>query len=284
MWQEYYRPDTLKEALEILARHEGQARIIAGGTDLVLDIRKGTKQADFLVDIRRIPEGSIIEERGTEIYIGAGVTHTQLTESTIINKKVRVLSQAARTVGSMQIRNVATVGGNVVNAQPAADAAVALVALDAKAEIISTDQSRQLVPVEYLYRGPGKSVIDSTRSILTGFYIPVPDSFISAFDRSARRNSLSLPILNLAVALRKENNLIRDIRIAAGPIGLQPERLRRIESYLQGKGLSREILDEAGELISKTANPRDSVLRGSRVYRQELLGMMLRRTLNSLFI
>lgn len=284
MYQDYYRPDNLKEALEVLALHKGEARIIAGGTDLVLDINKGTKQADFLVDIRNIPELNTIEERGTDIYIGAAVTHTQLTKNTIINNKAKVLSEAAKTVGSLQVRNVGTIGGNVVNAQPAADTAVALVSLDAKAEIISIDQDKQIVPVENLYKGPGKSVLDSTSSILTGFYIPMPELLLSAFDRIARRKSLSLPILNLAVVLKKDKNLCQEIRIAAGPISVQPLRLRQVESCLVGKELSQEIIDEAGKLISQIANPRESVLRGSSVYRKELLGMMLKRTLNNLAV
>ncbi|MGI6685528.1 MAG: FAD binding domain-containing protein [Bacillota bacterium] len=284
MYQDYYRPDNLKEALDILAFHKGKARIIAGGTDLVLDINKGTKQADFLVDIRKIPELNIVEERGTDIYIGAGVTHTQLVNNRIINNKAKVLSEAAQTVGSLQVRNIGTVGGNVVNAQPAADTAVALVSLDAKAEIISTDQSKQIVSVENIYKGPGKSVVDSTSSILTGFYISMPEATLSAFDRIARRKSLSLPILNLAVVLRKDKNVCQEIRIAAGPISLQPLRLRPVESFLMGKELSQEIINGAGELISQIANPRESVLRGSSAYRKELLGMMLKRTLSNLAV
>jgi CO/xanthine dehydrogenase FAD-binding subunit len=284
MYQDYYRPDNLKEALDILAFHKGIARIIAGGTDLVLDINKGTKQADFLVDIRKIPELNIVEERGTDIYIGAGVTHTQLVNNRIINNKAKVLSEAAQTVGSLQVRNIGTVGGNVVNAQPAADTAVALVSLDAKAEIISTDQSKQIVSVENIYKGPGKSVVDSTSSILTGFYISMPEATLSAFDRIARRKSLSLPILNLAVVLRKDKNVCQEIRIAAGPISLQPLRLRPVESFLMGKELSQEIINGAGELISQIANPRESVLRGSSAYRKELLGMMLKRTLSNLAV
>lgn len=284
MYQEYYRPDNLKEALDILAFHGGKARVIAGGTDLVLDIKKGTKQVDFLVDIREIPELNIIEERGTDIYIGACVTHTQLANNPIIKNKAKVLSEAAQTVGSLQVRNVGTVGGNVVNAQPAADTAVALVALDAKAEIITTDLSKNIVPVENLYKGPGKSALDSTSTILTGFHISMPNILLSAFDRIAKRRSLSLPVLNLAVALRKDKNVCLELRIAAGPIGVQPLRLRQVENHLIGKELSQEIIAEAGEMISQIANPRESVLRGSRAYRKELLGVMLERTLKKLAV
>ncbi|MCX5844312.1 MAG: FAD binding domain-containing protein, partial [Deltaproteobacteria bacterium] len=136
MWEEYLSPDSVQEALEILLSHKGEARIIAGGTDLVIDLRKGSKKARCLVDIGKIEDLKKINYDGDEIVIGSCVTHSQVVSSRVIQDKATVLAEAAATIGSPQIRNIGTVVGNVVNAQPAADAAVALFALNARAEIV----------------------------------------------------------------------------------------------------------------------------------------------------
>lgn len=279
MWQEYYRPQTLKEALEILGAQNSAARVIAGGTDLILDLKKGSKLANYLVDIRRIPGMNVIEERWDKLYVGAGVTHTQAATSQLIREKATALAEAAALVGSLQVRNVATVVGNIVNAQPAADTAVALVALGATAEIVSIDGSTKVIPVAELYAGPGRSKVDSTRSIVTGVYIPIRPGRRSAFQRIARRKALALPVLNAAVALVLAEGVIEEVSIAAGPIGPQPVRLREVEQVLQGQKVTPEVIDEAARVAAAVARPRDSVLRGSRAYRQGLLGVMVRRIL-----
>lgn len=282
MWEDYYRPKSLKEALEILASHNGKARVIAGGTDLMLDLKKGSKQAQYLVDIRSIEGMEVIEEKEGKIYLGAGVTHSQVANSPLIREKATALAEAAAQVGSLQIRNVGTVVGNVVNAQPAADTAVALVALEAEAEIVFTDGSRQLIKVEDLYAGPGESKVDSTRSIVTGIYVPLKPNCKSTFQRIARRRSLALPVVNVAVALVLEEGIITCSRIAGGPVGFKPLRFREVEDFLVGKTLSEEIIEKACQTAAVMAQPRSSVLRGSKEYRQYLLGVLLQRAYRKL--
>ncbi|MGI9951042.1 FAD binding domain-containing protein [Moorellaceae bacterium AZ2] len=281
MWQDYYRPRTIDEALKILAAHNGEARIIAGGTDLVLDLKNKSKQARYLVDIRSIEGMGVIEEKGGKIYLGAGVTHSQAANSQLIREKATALAEAAAQVGSLQIRNVGTVVGNVVNAQPAADTAVALVALEAEAEIAHTDGSRQLVRVEDLYAGPGQSKVDSTRSIVTGIYIPVVENRVTTFLRIARRKSLALPVINVAVGLTVKEGVITSAVIAAGPVGPQPMRLKEAEVYLTGKKLLDKSVYEVGGIAASASAPRSSVLRGSREYRQHLVNVLVRRSLAS---
>ncbi|HBT46290.1 MAG TPA: molybdopterin dehydrogenase [Peptococcaceae bacterium] len=282
MWQDYYRPRTIDEALEILAAHNGEARIIAGGTDLVLDLKNKSKQARYLVDIRSIEGMGVIEEKGGKIYLGAGVTHSQAANSQLIREKATALAEAAAQVGSLQIRNVGTVVGNVVNAQPAADAAVALVALEAEAEIVHTDGRRELVKVEDLYVGPGHSKVDSTRSIVTGVYIPERANCRSVFGRIAPRRSLALPVINVAVTLALEGRRVSYTRIAAGPVGFKPLRLGEVEDFLLGKELSDEIIRGACKKAAEIAQPRNSRLRGSKEYRQYLVGVLLERAYKEL--
>lgn len=279
MWQEYFRPETLAGALEFLASYDGEARVIAGGTDLMLDLKKGSKKAKYLVDIRGIPGMNVIEERGDKLYLGAGVTHTQAATSRLIIEKATALAEAAAQVGSLQIRNVGTIVGNVVNAQPAADTAVALVALEAEVEIAMPDGRQQLARVEDLYIGPGKSKLDSTRSIVTGIFIPLKQNYRSTFQRIARRRSLALPVINVAVALGHENGWVTSCSIAAGPIGPQPVRMKEVEEFLIGKKLSDDVIDKAGEMVAAIARPRSSVLRGGSEYRQHLIKVLINRSL-----
>ena len=116
MWEDYYRPQTLQEALDILSQHPGKARVIAGGTDLLLDLKNASKQVEYLVDIREIEGMTKIEERDGRLFIGACVTHGQLAASPLIRKMAAALAEGAAMVGSVQVRNISTVGGNIVNA------------------------------------------------------------------------------------------------------------------------------------------------------------------------
>lgn len=283
MWEDYYRPQTLPDALSILSRNPGRARVIAGGTDLLLDLKNAGKEVAYLVDIRGIEGLTKIEEKEGRLFIGACVTHSQLAASPLIREKAAALAEGAETVGSVQVRNIGTVGGNIVNAQPAADTAVPLVALGASAEMVDADGAKRVAAVEDLFAGPGRSKIDSTKTIVTEFSFPAVPSRLSAFDRIARRKSLSLPMLNLAVALQRENNAAKNIRIAAGPIGPTPQRLKRVESILEGQTIDPGLLAEAARLASECAQPRDSVLRGPRNYRKEMIGVMLTRTLTRIW-
>ena len=152
MLQEYYLPNSVEDALVLLKGNNGQARIIAGGTDLVIDHQTEKVKADAFIDISSIEELNKIEEADGVITIGAAVTHSQVAKSQLIQKYAPSLVMAARSVGSLQIRNIATMVGNVVNAQPAADTAVALVALGAEAEV-SSASGVEYVPVESMYAG-----------------------------------------------------------------------------------------------------------------------------------
>ena len=168
MWQEYLFPSSVEEALAMLAEREGRARLMAGGTDLVIELTEGRRAADCLVDITRIPElGRIALEDGM-IVLGANVTHRQASESPLIRERATVLAQACQAVGALQIRNVGTLGGNVVNAMPAADGSTALLALEAEAEI-ADGTGRRWTPLPDLFAGPGISKVDSTGEILTAF-------------------------------------------------------------------------------------------------------------------
>lgn len=279
MLQDYSLPSTIDEALSLLNSSNGNARIIAGGTDLMLDLESGKVNAGCLVDISNIGELKKIELEGDTISIGAGVTHSEVARSALVREKAPLLASACRAVGSLQIRNTGTVAGNVVNAQPAADAAVALVALGARAEIAGPDGVKS-VPVEELYAGVGKSKVDSTREMLTRITFPaLAQNQGSAFVRLAQRKALALPMLNVAVVISVSGNIFEWARIVMAPVGPGPVRAARAEEMLAGAKIDAEMIKKAAQAAGEQANPRSSALRGSREYRLAVLEVLVRRAL-----
>jgi len=166
MWDEYLFPASVEEALEMLEAYGGEARVIAGGTDLVLQSQRGQCPAKAMVDITRIPGLDHIEEQDGLIYIGAQVTHAQVAASPLIRSRAGVLAEACGSVGGPQIRNVGTLVGNVVNALPAADGAIALFALDAEAEV-AEQAGRRWTPIAALYAGVGLCTVDPCTALIT---------------------------------------------------------------------------------------------------------------------
>lgn len=276
---EYYSPRTIGEALQLLAEHRGEARVIAGGTDLYLDMARGKRRPVCLVDIRGIAPLRALYEEGGQVFIGAAVTHAELSENPLIREKFPALAKGASVVGGPQIRNIGTIGGNVVNGQPAADTAIPLLALDATAVVAELDGTEKRLPFSALHLGPGRSAIDGSRQLLKGFWLPSGAFPVSDFSRVARRKALALPVLNAAVALKIVGGAVQACRLAAGPIGPVPRRLEAAEALLNGQALSLELCEQAAQAAAGEAAPRDSRLRGTADYRKKALGIMVKRLL-----
>lgn len=281
MWDKYLVPGSVKEALAYLDEHKGEGRVIAGGTDLVPQFRSQEKHYQCLVDITRIPELGQITICNGLVTVGGAVTHTQASSSEDINRYARVLAEASASVGSPQIRNQATLAGNIINAQPAADGAVALVSLDAEALIVSS-KGQRLVPVKDLYIGPGKSRVDSGSEIIEKIMFKALDSTqheASAFERLALRKALSLPMINVAVSLKVTEGKFSWVRIAIGPVAESPYRPLEAEEEAINKPADENSIILIAEKAVKTVRPRDSKLRGSAEYRKELVRVLIRRAL-----
>ena len=278
--QAYLTPTTLDECLGCLTQYQGEARLIGGGTDLMLQIEAGRSDPRVLVDATRIKGFDRIEITDDSIHIGAGATHAAISGHEKLVEMVPALTAACGSVGSLQIRNVATLAGNVVNAQPAADGAMALVALNAQAEIASAKGVTR-TPVEDLYLGLGKSRIDPSQEVLTGFILDKPGPGDScAFGRIAPRNALCLPTANAAVRLSAENGRIIAARISLGPVSDRPFRPLEAEKYLAGVALDDQAaLLEAARLAARASNPRSSCLRGCSDYRKQLIKILCGRVL-----
>jgi CO/xanthine dehydrogenase FAD-binding subunit len=280
-WEEYLVPISLDEALAMLQERQGQARVIAGGTDLIIQLKRKEVTARCLVDVTNLDELKGIELEDGFIRIGACVTHQELASSSLIRERAAALAEGASQVGSPQIRNMGTVGGNIVNAQPAADTVVPLMALEAEVEVATATDTRR-EPLGGLCVGPGQCTVDATAEILTAVrFRALGPNQGSAFERLAKRKALSLPILNAAavVTLNDGGDTFQEVRLAVGPVGPTPSRALKAEEALRGAAVEAQAIAAALELAAQEAQPRSNPLRGSREYRQEMVKVLLRRSL-----
>ena len=202
MWREYLFPQSVAETLEILRAHNGNARIIAGGTDLVLQRKEGMCEAEVAVDISRIPGLHDIEVTGDHVLIGALATHAQVATDPLILERAAVLGEACSKVGGPQTRNAGTLVGNVINALPAADSAIALMSLDAEAEVVDIE-GKQWLPLKKLYKGVGQCFVDACYQMVTALrFSPLESSYGSAYERLAKRRG---PVDRAELALHAEH-------------------------------------------------------------------------------
>jgi carbon-monoxide dehydrogenase medium subunit len=283
VWQEYLFATSVAEALALLHRYEGQARLIAGGTDLVLQLQTGERAARCLVDVSRIAGLQDIRLVGEEIVIGAAVTHAAIAASPLIAARATVLQEAAMAVGTPQIRNVGTLVGNVVSAQPGADGSLALLALDATLDVVDLEGNTRRVPVAEAFVRPDVSTIDPRREMVTLVRVPALAAHqASAYGRMARRRASALPVLAVGVVVSADaEHRFEWVRIALGPVALTPYRARQAEEVLRGAPISSPAIEQAAQAASQEAQPRSSVLRGSREYRREMVRVYVRRALEA---
>lgn len=282
MTSAYLFPQTVDEALDMLRRHAGRARIIAGGTDLMLQIKQGKYQVETFVDITRVPElnGIRLTDDGY-IWVGAATTHRQVWESPIIQEHAAVLAEACRAVGALQIQNVGTLGGNVVNAMPAADGSIALTALSAEAQVAAPHE-RYWTDLQEVFSRPGVCKIDPSAELLVAFrFKALGRRAGSAFERLARRRALSLPILNcgVVVQLNEAGDRFEYAAIALGPVAPRPFRARGAEAILAGAPVNAETIRAAAHQAMEESDPRSNILRASREYRKDMVEVLTRRAL-----
>jgi len=278
---EYLYPRTIEEAVELLARGSGEARIIAGGTDVLPDMRKKTIDPRCLVDITRIPGLNHISVVEDWVVVGAAVSFAAIKDSPFLVHRVHALVDAARSVGTVAIQNAATWIGNIVQAMPAADGAIIAIALEAEAHIVEGVRS-EWHPVASLFCGPGVSRVDPTRQFITQIRFPYPRGpWGTAWSRIGRRPSLVLPILNCAVTLSLDADCaqIQCATIALGPVAPYPYRARAAEAFLLEKPPQPEVFAHAAQLVQQEVDPRDSIMRASRAYRLSIIPSMVSETL-----
>lgn len=281
LWKRYVRPQTIKAALHTL--QQGEARVIAGGTDLLLDMRQRREApVRVLVDVSAIDEMREIRETEEGVLVGAAITHAEITNSHLLRSCAAALVEASSVIGGPQVRNVATLGGNVAHALPAGDGTIALLALGAEVQIASRG-GKHWRPLLDLFRAPGEPNFDRTQEILIAFRFPkVGKRSGSSFMRVMRPQGIAIAILNMAVAVKLSSQaLIEDVRLSVGPAAPRPFRARRTEKALIGKAWSTALEAHALQLLHEEVQLRTSPHRATEAYRRHLLGVLLERTMNA---
>jgi len=280
LWKSYHLANDVNDALLALAASVGEARVIAGGSDLLLDLQqKRQAPVDTLVDVTAIQEMDVIDVRQDYLYIGAATPLDYIFRSELVQKHAMALHEAVGLIGGPQVRNTASLGGNVAHALPAADGTIALLALDAQAEIASLC-GRSWRNLEDLFLGPGLSALHPREELLTAFKLPV--STIgdgSAFQRVMRPQGVAIAILNMGIWLRRSGNTIAEVRIALGPAGPKPFRARGTENDLHGKDFTRGTILKAIDTLLEESHFRTSPQRATAQYRRHLAAVLLQDTI-----
>jgi xanthine dehydrogenase FAD-binding subunit len=291
LWQNYVRPKNLSEAMDAFANAPRPLAPIAGGTDLLLDLEQGRHSpVQTLIDVTSIAELTLLELRGDELFVGAAVPVNRIVHDPLTARHAQALVEACDLIAGPQVRNVATLGGNVAHALPAADGTIALLALDAQAEIASTalsgasdnEHSRSAtrrIPFQELFLGPGKSVLKHGEELIVGFYIPIQQALrvsktlraSSCFKRIMRPQGVALPIINLAIWLERWQDKVNQIRIAVGPGGPTPWSATQAEKALLGKPLNDETFDAALDALLAEVGFRSSARRAGADYRRHIV-------------
>jgi len=277
MTEEYLRPKTIGEAVSLCRRLGEKARYIAGGTDLMARIRERRVRPRYLISLKGIPDLDRITYDQDGLRIGSLVTHRQLELSPVIRGFFPVLTDAVERIGSVQIRNVATLGGNIVNAVPSADGAAPLIALGAEVCLVGARGERRMA-LEAIFTGPGQTVLEHGE-ILTQFVVPkLPPRTGAAYWKHTRRSAMELPILGVAVlvSLDEDMETCAEARIGLGVMAPTPLRARNAEKVLRGKRVDDRILEEAGKAAANESRPRDSA-RGEAWYRKEMAEVLVQR-------
>lgn len=247
---DYFQPKALDEALEFLSRAPETTKILAGGTDLIIQLRFGEIQPEHLLDIGALAELKQIRLDGENIILGSMATFDQVEHDPVITKYAPVLAEAAGSVGSPQIRNRGTVGGNIANAAVAADTVPALMALEAKVKLVSSAGER-LVDIQEVPVGLNKTSIRNDE-ILTEIIIPVPEeNTLGAFIKIGRRKAMAIARINLALQVAFEAERIASAKLALGAVGTTAYRVPEVEELLTGQVLTGEPVDKACVMITE---------------------------------
>lgn len=254
--KEVVKAKTIEEVLNILAEKKEKAKVIAGGTDLVIQLREKKINPEVLVDISNLKELNFIRETGDFIEIGAATRFVSIKNSPIISEQFKGLKEAAGNVGSPQIRNLGTVGGNICNASPAADTAPALLALDAVAVIKSSQNVREIA-LEDIYLDRGKVKLEPDEILYSvKFLKPQPGQGLG-FVKLGMRKALAISSISSAVFVEiDKNNICTNIRIGSGALSRFPIREKEVESFLKGKELNENTIEEAANVFGQVLEKR----------------------------
>jgi len=271
-------PTSVAQAVSMLKRHGEKARPLVGGTDLLIQLRAGVRRPEFIVDLKHIKELRQIKfDAKKGVRLGAAVPCIEVYESELMRKHYPGLTEAAHLIGSLQIQNRASVGGNLCNGSPAADTTPALIALGAKARIAGGKTVRE-VPVEEIVTSPGRTVL-KPNEILVEFAIPAPKAHSSdSYLRFIPRNEMDIAVVGVGTSITLDGDVVKAARIALGAVGPTPIFAKKAGDSLIGKTLDNAAIEEAARLAIEAATPIDD-MRGTAEFRKHVTGVLTRRTI-----
>lgn len=272
---DYFLPSSLSETFTLLKNYKGRARLLAGGTDLLVKMKKRAISPDVIVDLNKISELTFIELADHYLHIGGLTRLSVMGESSIVRERAPALAEAVNVLASPHIRNRATIAGNLCNASPAADTAPSLLALDASVKLQSADGER-IVPLSQFFLGPEQTVTKPDE-VLTEVIVPLQEG-ASAFIKLGRRKAFTLSVASVAAFAKVNNGKFEEVRIALGAVAPTPIRARKVEEALKGKDISEDNVEKAAQLVKEECCPITDV-RASAEYRTEMSYVLTKRVL-----
>ena len=273
----YVAAKDVTDAVALLAEHGAGAKVLAGGTDLLADLKFAPHHPDIIVDISRLDELKDIEVADDGLHIGALVTHSEIMRSPVIRDMFPALVEAAYTIGAVQTRNLGTLGGNLVTCVPSMDSGPTLIALEAEV-VITGPGSKRRIQVGELFAGPRKTSLKSG-DLLTDIIIPKANlNKPAAFEKFGLRKGQALALVNAAAAFFVDNGNFKALRIALGAVAPIVIRALEAEAYLEGRKITKDAMAEAGRIAATEAEPI-SDFRASADYRRDLITVLVKRCL-----
>ena len=278
-WFEYARPETVDEAVRLLSEHGEKARVLAGGTDVLVQLRGGFRTADWVVDIKEIPELNAIDwDASSGLTIGAATPCYRIYENSDIKEHYPGLVDAASLIGGTQIQGRASLGGNLCNAAPSADAVPAMIALEATARVVGPDGERTIA-VEDFCTAPGKNVL-KPGELLVSLHFPAPKPHSGAhYMRFIPRNEMDIAVAGAGVSVVLDNGNFASARVALASVAPTPLFVKEAGDALAGQPVNDESIQRAAELAKQAAQPIDD-MRGTKRYRKHLCEVLTRRALH----
>ncbi|MGD0917770.1 MAG: xanthine dehydrogenase family protein subunit M [Thermodesulfobacteriota bacterium] len=272
---EYFLPSSLDDVLMLLKEHGNEARLLAGGTDLIVKMKKCIISPGIIVDLNRVPELSFIELRGDNLHIGAATRLNDIKESEIVREKAPMFAKAIGFLACHVIRNRATIGGNLCSASPAADTAPPLLVLGASVSLQGPERVRAVALSEF-FISPGQTILRSDE-LMSEVIVPCREGR-STFLKFGRRKGFTLSIASVAAFSMVTDGRFEEVKLAMGAVAPTPIRSRRIEEMLKGKQANKNIIEEAAQLAKKVVSPISDV-RASASYRREMVYLLTKRVL-----
>lgn len=262
----------------MMAHFQGRAKVVAGGTNVVPDLRAKAIQPEVLIDLSRLRNLSYIKEEKERIRIGALTTLSAIASSEVIRRSAPVLSEATRHMGNPLVRNRATIGGNLADASPAADSAPPLLVLDASVILETAGGGSRTVPIDQFFLGPNRTIQEDGELIREVLFPKPSPSARMAYSKFGLRNAMAISVVSVAVLLEMEGGICRKGRIALGAVSPTPIRACGVEQFLLNQAFSEELIGECCERLQSEIHPISDI-RASEAYRRSVASVLLGRLL-----